>query len=430
MSLLVAVSLMLAVSCGSPLDTNLVNVDSVTSLSRTEALALMHQNKTHTVTQEELKTQVLSFIASDKAGRNVADNTCIITGEQRYTKTYQTGFSSSTANERSATADTDASDITFTVFTLENDSSDTTGFALACDDVRIGNVLAVVEDGSFDSESPFMEMVRSRIDAYVRQTIAVYNTVTDTDIQLASEKYGQIQRSLSRSSGIGNYHDYDELPLPNYLVSTRWGQGYPYNRVLMSVTNSSSVLQMGSDIVSLAQIIAYHQQPSVPLMGVLFGGPQPIEFFRDRYSTNPNTRVFFEDMSFEWSGMKSAPIADSLALAYQQEISTLMFQIAALAGKTWATNGTSAGVDAYAARNALVAFGHIGATVDPYAGVYTGTYGSINPYYSFIKPDLLNGHPLYATASNTAGARAGWVIDNCQVKTANSTAIYSKSTCN
>ena len=50
MSLLVAVSILFAASCDSPLDTNPGSADGAPALSRAEVLALMHQNKTHTVT--------------------------------------------------------------------------------------------------------------------------------------------------------------------------------------------------------------------------------------------------------------------------------------------------------------------------------------------------------------------------------------------
>ena len=390
-------------------------INSTTGLERADILALMRQETAHTVTQEELKAQVLSFIASDPTAWIDADIDNAITGVQQFTKTYQPGFIAAPAG---------ASDITFTVFTLENTALDSTGFALTCNDIRIGTVLAAVEAGPYSIAGPqssfFVNMFLLELDAYIKQIIALYNAFTEADIQLAAEKYERLRQG-----------DYDEPPLPNALVSTRWGRGYPYNRAFVSITNYAGNFQMGSDAVSLAQIMAYHQKPPAPLAGVLFGGPQPIEFFRDRYSSDPNTRVFFEDMAFEWSGMKSAPVADSLLLAYQQQISVLMFQIAALAGKEW--DGSSTAVpDIYHAQKAIAALGYNAAIVVPYnTGVYfsgpdNSVYKEVNQYYTHIKPDLQDGLPLYAGAVNEAagGKNAGWVIDNCQVKTAGAPVQY------
>jgi hypothetical protein len=389
-------------------------INSNTGLERADILALMRKETAHTITREELQAQVLSFIASGKTAwiDEDADSDDVIRDVQEFTKTYQPGFIAAAAAKSPAPAD--ASDITFTVFTLENTALDRTGFALTCNDMRIGTVLAVVEAGIYSIEGPqssFISLFLSELDAYIKQTIALYNAFTPADIQLAVEKYERLRQG-----------DYDEPPLAGSLTALRWGQGYPYNRVLISVTHSSGVLQMGSDIVSLAQIIAYHQKPPAPFAEVMFYRVS-IDNFNDRYT---NTRLLFEDMTFQWSGMKSAPSADSLPLEYQQEISVLMFQIAAWAGKTWAANGTGAAVDALAAQSVLNAFGYRGTAVDPYVGIYTGMYGSVNSYYSFIKPDLLSGSPLYASVINEAadGKNAGWIIDNCQVKNANAPVDY------
>ena len=393
-------------------------IKSETALARVDILALMRRYETHTVTEDELRAQVLSFIASDPTAWIDVDSDDVINddaiiGVQQFTKTYQPGFVAVPANN--SPGQESASDITFTVFTLKNTALDRTGFALTCNDIRIGTVLAAVEANRYSIEGPqassFVDMFLLELDAYIKQTIALYNAFTEADIQLAAEKYERLRQG-----------DYDEPPLPNSLVSTRWGQDFPYNRALMGVTNTSGVFRMGSDIVSLAQIMAYHPKPPAPFSNVMFNGVF-IDNFKDRYA---NTRLFFEDMTFEWSGMKSAPSADSLPLAYQQEISVFMFQIAALAGKTWAVNSTSTAVDARAAQKVLNAFGYAGAAVDPYTGIYTGMYGSISAYYSFIKPSLLGGGPLYASAVNEAagGKNAGWVIDNCQVKTAGAPVQY------
>jgi hypothetical protein len=180
-------------------------ISSETGLARADILALMRRYETHAVTEDELRTQVLEFIASDTTGWNDTDIDTAIIGVQYFTKTYQPGFISAPGN--SSPALTETSDITFTLFTLENTASNTAGFALACGDVRIGAVLAVVEDGAYNIEypwPPFMEMFQSSLDNYTKQTIALYNAFTDEDIQRAVNKYDRLlRRNDKKLTGVG-----------------------------------------------------------------------------------------------------------------------------------------------------------------------------------------------------------------------------------
>ena len=386
-------------------------IKSETALARVDILALMRRYETHTVTEDELRTQVLEFIAADTTGWNDADIDNAITGVQHFTKTYQPGFISAPGNGGPALAET--ADITFTLFTLKNTASNTAGFALTCNDIRIGAVLAAVEEGAYNIEAPwppFMEMFQSGLDDYTEQTIALYNAFTEEDIQRAVKKYDRLLQS-----------DYDELPLLHSLADTRWSEGPPYNKALLSITSSNSNPLMGRDIVCLAQIMAYHQKPSAPFGEVTYNGVQVGGFRGGEY----DERVFFDEMVFEWNGMKSEPRANFLPRVYQDQISALMFQVAAQAGKTWAPNGKSAGVTANNARKALNAFGYQEAAIVNYTDNFNISFLN-GQFCQLIKPELQNGRPLYASALNAAadGENAEWVIDNCQVKTVHSPVYY------
>ncbi|AEF84858.1 putative pyrogenic exotoxin B [Treponema primitia ZAS-2] len=233
-------------------------------LSRKDVLALSHLQTEHVVGEEKLKTLVLDFIGGGNTpGRSAVSPGPVITG---LTKLEGKGFGSPGNNARMSLGNPDPAEIPFYVFTIENREEGTLGFALTCGDDRIGNVLAVVEKGVYDDmENPFLPIFYSYLDQYIGNTIDIYNSITEEDINAALAKSGSSPAPVTRSvlPIIDDMFFYDiesvkDMGIP--LLKTYWGQGYPYNALVSSALGGS--YPTGCVATAMAQIMAYHKFPN------------------------------------------------------------------------------------------------------------------------------------------------------------------------
>jgi len=142
------------------------------SLSRKAELALWHTAESYETPVEKLQEQVQAWLQPE--AENASRSRSSVTGVYSYSVTVENGFSSVPADRRSPDAQSESSVIPFNVFQLENRSEGTSGFAFTCGDPRIGNLLALVEDGDFhDMEMPFWQIFLGCLDEYIDETIAV-----------------------------------------------------------------------------------------------------------------------------------------------------------------------------------------------------------------------------------------------------------------
>jgi len=164
LAVLAATTALLTISC--ELDEGAWSDDTV---DRRELLALLHAADSHENSESDLQEEVLSLLQADSVSRSASGQsaTSVISGVKKFTTTIEDGFSSYPANARSASAEEEASEIPFYLFSLENEEAQTTGFAIACGDNRIGSVLAVVEDGAYDDgEDPFLGVFYANLEDY------------------------------------------------------------------------------------------------------------------------------------------------------------------------------------------------------------------------------------------------------------------------
>ena len=142
------------------------------SLSRKAELSLWHTAESHDTPVEALQDQVQAWLQpkTDTESRSRS----AVTSVYSYSVIVENGFSSVPANRRPVDTMPERSVIPFYVFQLENREERTSGFAFACGDPRIGNLLALVEDGDFhDMEMPFWQIFLGCLDEYIDETIAV-----------------------------------------------------------------------------------------------------------------------------------------------------------------------------------------------------------------------------------------------------------------
>jgi hypothetical protein len=138
---------MLGIGCNNIHDIDLSEKGDSITLSRQDIVALSHLEESHEVSEEDLQNRLAEFLKSESVSRNANGTESVIVGSKKYTTRIEKGFSSKTSNSRSADDPDEPSDIPFYVFDLQNEQKGTEGYAIACGDSRIGDIIAVVDDG-------------------------------------------------------------------------------------------------------------------------------------------------------------------------------------------------------------------------------------------------------------------------------------------
>ncbi|MDR2509919.1 MAG: C10 family peptidase [Spirochaetaceae bacterium] len=236
-------------------------VKSVTSggLDRKDVLALSHLKKTHTTDEAVLRSELAGFLKESSAARSAGSNASVITNVSVFSTGLDKGFSASARNTRSVSEDTqEEAEIPFYVYTLENEAEETKGFALASGDDRIGNILAVAENGVYDEEHPFLDIFYANLDGYIQETLDIYNSITDEDIQNALEKTGGAERAVLANVTSD----------PAVIMKTRWNQNpSPYWDIVNEARGRANYSDANKYLTgciptAAAQIMAFHKYPA------------------------------------------------------------------------------------------------------------------------------------------------------------------------
>jgi len=246
-----------------------------TDLERKDVLALKHLQIPN-ISKDMLASYVMDFInivstASEaEAGRSVhaaSATPVVITKTTEIIHTVETGFAETTADKRSAGSLIGPGRIPYYVFTLENQVTGRRGFALGCGDNRIGNILAVAEEGNYDDENPFLSVFYSHLEVYIEDTIAIYNSVTEADIENALNRINENARAtapdlpVTEVGKIGKLKYVDEI---KKLKTVPWHQNSPYNKIINDVRTlpkgyeNDYTYVTGCVPTAIAIIMAYH----------------------------------------------------------------------------------------------------------------------------------------------------------------------------
>lgn len=104
------------------------------------------------------------------------------------------------------------------------------GFAITCNDLRIGEILAIIEEGEFKKDitnDPFMKLIVANIESHVKTTLQNWE-------KLKKEK--ETSRSIFRDMVESNNYIYSNWNLVNgnleNILKTKWNQMDPYNKVI------------------------------------------------------------------------------------------------------------------------------------------------------------------------------------------------------
>jgi len=288
-----------------------------TDLEQKDVLALKHLQIPN-ISEATLASYVMDFIKNVSAapeagtGRGVQSTPApavVIAKAKEIIHTVQTGFAETTADKRSARSIIGPGRIPFYVFTLENQLTGKTGFALACGDNRIGNILAVAEEGNYDDDNPFMSVFYSQLDSYIENTIAIYNSVTEADIQNALNKINENTRATAPDLPVTEVGKIDKLKGDRTLLDTvpiRWSQGYPYNEIINGVFHIPQEYKdkyqyvTGCVPTAIAIIMAYHGRKRA-----------------DSGLSNPYSRsqiTGFNNVEYDWRAMTNGTDDNAIAV--------------------------------------------------------------------------------------------------------------------
>jgi hypothetical protein len=225
---------------------------------------------------------------------------------------------------RSAGDPDEPSDIPFYVFDLQNEQKGTEGYAIVCGDSRIGDMIAVVDDGDLESEpTPFDVIFYTNMEYYIDKTIEEYNSITDEDIQAALTKLlDEADLEIPERVSIGSNRAAEKTVVNSYYniipqsdsyirssckepltAKTRWDQDdKPYNSVIIAYYGYKSTVSAGCVPVAMAQIMAYHEWPKS------FQSNLPASF-KDPHT---NATRYLKNITYNWSEMKKQKDADDL----------------------------------------------------------------------------------------------------------------------
>jgi len=324
-------------------------------LNRKDVLALWHLAEKHETSEGELSAQVQAMLQfdSDATARSASSSVSAIsiTGVHEFSITMEDGFSTVTANRRPENAPKEKTEIPFYVFSLENQIEQTNGFALTCGDARIGNLLALVENGDFDdTDNPFWSMFNSCLDSYMRETIELYNSIRDEDITVAMAK-SKAEEARVLNNGPASPADLFWNKVKDYVapltIATQWNQDKtPYWNVINSVAGRTGGDRWvtGCVATAMAQIMAHYGWPEKPPASLRKpSSTLIISSFVDPY-TYLNTP--FSSINYDWVEMKAKPNANSLPNdSYKTQIGVLMLEIGNNVSMNYGTVVSNASID-------------------------------------------------------------------------------------
>ncbi|GHV87754.1 hypothetical protein AGMMS50267_01140 [Spirochaetia bacterium] len=402
--------------------------DSSGILERKDILALSHLAEDHITGAEDMAVKVNDFFQDKTGSRSVAASTPVISGVKTFTSTVPTGFASKPSNARSVDEAIEPSDIPFYIFSLENPVEETEGFAITCGDNRIGDIIAVVENGAWDDpENPFLEVFYTNLGAYIMDTIDIYNSITDEDIVDAVAKAEDVDADNPRAVSNSTMYDFN-APNPPRLA-TQWNQFYPYYDVINSVYGrlNYSVYDKyvtGCVATAMAQIMAYHKWPAASALTGSFIDPYnttQIKNFTDQSVKNYDWAAMVPG----WPGYPSLPSGTDAT----RQIGVLMYEIGKNVNMAYGSSKTG-GSSTLSKTTAIPAFIKMGyktpsphqaysfsavqSSIDEKKPVFIRAYSTMTTTTTYSWIDIFHWFPRTST---TPGGGHAWVIDDYRTRT-------------
>ena len=277
-------------------------------------------------------------------------------------------------------------------FLYKVEEAEETKYAVTSNDLRIGTVIAVMDDiGNSDEGNVFWGIFTEQLEMYVNQTLQNW----------AQENAERSAASNIVTSGDYTYTDWNFKSgmKDKYLIKTKWDQKEPYNKITLEQYGEKGTYT-GCGPVAVAQLCAYYNWPKI-------------------CTTAP-----YKGTEYEWYEMKKKPKAKDVDKKYRDEISILMFELGKKQDAEY--RGTSTGTNDTDTLNYLSKNGwsykkevhHNSKGPDTYTSWLGYNYDYVVESLNHSKPVLCGGYALKTEESflgivyNTRYDRAHyWLID-------------------
>jgi len=381
-----------------------------TTTSQQDYLIALKATGVYTISEETLEKMITDFLNPKSAGRNAVAGKKI-TGLKKLpiSKTRK-----KISGARTAAIEQEPVDV-YAFATQNSDGAE--GYVLASTDMRIGNLLAVVDGVAFEEQEEwFTNIISEGIAGYIERTLDQYDSITEEEIQQMFENVDLARVVLPPpSSGSGSvavggtgrkglvHYYYPDAPLVGSAdwtwtggydarVPVQWGQGNPYNYYVSHARNGTMYDYVtGCGPTAIGQIMAHH---CWPLKTTLYG-------------TMPNTGLNLNNYTYNWANMRNNfdPISDMDTIkGGAKDIAVLMYEIGhpqrgqATYNKRQGNKDSSTGMTE---NGAIRAFRMLG---------YQTPSTFVSHQYGFIEASVALGRPVLVHGSDGANGHV-WVVD-------------------
>lgn len=225
------------------------------------------------------------------------------------------------------------------------------GFAITCNDLRIGEILAIIEEGEFKKDitnDSFMKVIATNIDSYITSTLQNWEKL---------KKGKETSRSAFRDMVESNNYTYSNWTLLNgnlnNILKTKWNQMKPYNRVINELIGGN--FPSGCVTTAIAQVMAFHEYPP----SYVGYAHKDFRYFKNEIKNKiPAIENWYG--RYDWKEIKKNEYADYVSEEAQLQIASLMYEIAQSAKASYSRDGT--GILVYRYPDALLPRGYFTGT--------------------------------------------------------------------
>lgn len=207
------------------------------------------------------------------------------------------------------------------LFLYETESSKGNGYAIVSDDMRVGEILCVV-DGEFESDisdNEFMQYYSEALQDHIKTTIELWESITEKDIEEAKLKYGITDEDIANAQNGAvqkrfwgwTYGEW-EIRQTKFPLKTQWGEDAPYN--LVAEKFSGYRYLMGTPTVAVSQLMAYYNYPQTCNDSIKQKAIVTFDLLKNW------------DGKYDWNGMTKSDNIENCDENSQLMIGTLLYQ--------------------------------------------------------------------------------------------------------
>jgi hypothetical protein len=151
------------------------NDETESALTPHDYLALLKTQETHKVSVDDLQKMAAGLLEKPPHGRSVSSAENVVRGIKKLPISNSRNFIGFAGPGRSAEAVPETEPVEIYELSVGQPDTESEGFILASNDIRIGAILAIAEGSLEDANEEFLEVLNANLQDYIDATIAEYN---------------------------------------------------------------------------------------------------------------------------------------------------------------------------------------------------------------------------------------------------------------